>query len=884
MNGNEIREKFLSFFAARGHQLVDSSSLVPYDDPSLLFVNSGMVQFKKVFTGEERRDYTRATTCQRSVRAGGKHNDLENVGYTARHHTFFEMLGNFSFGDYFKKEAIAYAWEFLTKVLEVPTEKLWVTVYTDDDEAFALWEKAEGLLPGRIVRLGEKDNFWAMGDTGPCGPCSEIHYDQGVAAGCGRPECQLGCDCDRFLELWNLVFMQFYRDETGKMTPLPKPSIDTGMGLERVAAVLQGKFTNYDSDIFTTLMDRISQVSGVTYGASPKSDTALRVIADHVRATTFLVADGVLPSNEGRGYVLRRIMRRAIRYGRTLGLTKPFLSTIVSAVVRQMSGAYPHLAGAGELLSKVVTNEEERFLETIDNGLAMLQGEFGRLRGAGATIVPGDFMFKLYDTFGFPVDIVRDMALEIGYEVDQQGFVLAMNAQRQQSRQAWKGVVVKLGQGLDLLAKAGRTVFLGYEQRQASSTISLILNEDGEEIPRAETGQPVMIVCRETPFYAESGGQVGDSGQITGTQGIAQVLETVKAAGQVSLHKAQMVAGALTKGEAVDLKVNATRRADIEANHSATHLLQAALRSVLGEHVNQAGSLVDEGRLRFDFTHFSPLTPEELHKVEALVNEGIRANLRRETQEMEREAAQKSGAMALFGEKYEDKVRVVRFGEVSKELCGGTHVEASGQIGLFKILSESGVAAGVRRMLAVTGRGAMERYQELERSITALAETMKTTPEELDAKLKAVLVRQKELEREVGQLTAKLSLSDLDSILQQAREVGGVKVVCAKIVLDSAKTLREIGDRMREVVGSGVVVLGGELGGKAALLAMVSADLTERCHAGKIIKEVAALVCGSGGGRPDMAQAGGTMPDKVSDALAAVYGIVEAQMGVAHSK
>ena len=879
MNGNEIREKFINFFAARGHQVVESSSLVPHDDQTLLFVNSGMVQFKKVFTGEEQRGYVRATTCQRSVRAGGKHNDLENVGYTARHHTFFEMLGNFSFGDYFKKEAIGYAWEFLTKVLELPKDRLWVTVFDNDDEAFALWQQAEGLLPGRIVRMGEKDNFWAMGDTGPCGPCSEIHYDQGVGAGCNRPDCKLGCDCDRFLELWNLVFMQFYRDETGQMTPLPKPSIDTGMGLERVAAVLQGKFTNYDSDIFTTLMTQISSVSRVTYGVNPKSDTALRVIADHARATTFLVADGVLPSNEGRGYVLRRIMRRAIRYGRSLGMTKPFLSTVVAAVVRQLENAYPHLTIASELLAKVVTNEEERFLDTIDNGLAMLQEEFFRMQGAGEKTVEGEFMFKLYDTFGFPVDIVRDMALELGYEIDQNGFTQAMDAQRHQSRKSWKGAAVQVGQGVDLLVKAGPSVFLGYEGREADSTVKVILNENGEEITRADAGQLVMVACGETPFYAESGGQVGDSGQISGPLGVAQVLDTVKAAGYVSLHKAQMVSGSLALGERVKLKVSENRRRDIEANHSATHLLQAALRQVLGSHVNQSGSMVDEGRLRFDFTHFSPMTTAELAKVEALVNKEIRANLTREIQEMDREAAQKSGATALFGEKYEDKVRVVRFGEVSKELCGGTHVEATGQIGVFKITSETGIAAGVRRLLAVTGRGALERFQEFEKSLSSLAETMKTAPDELATKVKSLLTRQKELEREVGQLTAKLSLTGLDAILQQAREVRGVKVVCAKIALDSPKTLREIGDRMRDAIGSGVVVLGGELQGKAALLAIVTRDLTQKCHAGKIISEVALVVGGSGGGRPDMAQAGGAMPDKLDEALAGVYRIVEVQMG-----
>ncbi|MDP2104467.1 MAG: alanine--tRNA ligase, partial [Desulfobulbaceae bacterium] len=746
MNGNEIREKFLNFFAARDHQIVDSSSLVPQDDPTLLFVNSGMVQFKKVFTGEEKRDYVRATTCQRSVRAGGKHNDLENVGYTARHHTFFEMLGNFSFGDYFKKEAVAYAWEFLTKVLELPTEKLWVTVFDDDDEAFALWEKAEGLLPGRIVRMGEKDNFWAMGDTGPCGPCSEIHFDQGAAAGCGRPDCRLGCDCDRFLELWNLVFMQFYRDANGTLSPLPKPSIDTGMGLERVTAVLQDKYTNYDSDIFTTVMDKISFVSGVAYGVDPKSDTALRVIADHARATTFLVADGVLPSNEGRGYVLRRIMRRAIRYGRSMGLTKPFLATITATVARQMASAYPHLAGARELLAKVVNNEEERFLETIDHGLAMLQDEFSRMRAAGVQLVPGEFMFKLYDTFGFPVDIVRDMALELGCEVDQVGFNHAMDAQRQQSRKSWKGNLGHVQLGIDFAVKAGHTIFRGYESSESSSVIKAILGENGEEIVSGDAGSQVMIAVAETPFYAESGGQVGDSGQITGSSGIAQVMDTVKGPGGVTLHKAQIVAGAVAVGDSVDLKVNRSRRRDIEANHSATHLLQAALRKVLGDHVNQSGSQVDEDRLRFDFTHFSPMTTDQLTQIEVMVNEEIRANLLREAIEMDRDAARKSGAMALFGEKYDTMVRVVSFGNVSRELCGGTHVEASGQIGLFKILSETGIAAGVRRLVATTGRAAMARYQDMEKAIAGFAETMKTTPDEVDGKIKTLLARQKELE------------------------------------------------------------------------------------------------------------------------------------------
>ncbi len=878
MKGNEIREKFLNYFSSRGHELVESSSLVPHDDPSLLFVNAGMVQFKKVFTGEESRPYKRAVSCQRCVRAGGKHNDLENVGYTARHHTFFEMLGNFSFGDYFKEEAIKQAWEFLTEVLRVPKDKLWVTVFDDDDEAAALWEKVPGLLEGRIVRMGEKENFWAMGDTGPCGPCSEIHYDQGPEAGCGRPECALGCDCDRFLELWNLVFMQFERDGKGELHPLPRPSIDTGMGLERITAVLQDKKTNYDSDIFTGLIDIIAGIAGVKYGAAHKTDTALRVIADHARATTFLVADGVLPSNEGRGYVLRRIMRRAIRYGRSLGLTRPFMREITVEVVSRMAGAYPHLTEAAELLAQVVVNEEKRFLETIDKGLSMLREEMQRLRGTDSGI-NGDFIFKLYDTFGFPVDIVRDMALEEGLSVDVAGFERAMDKQRRQSQESWKGGVPETAPGLrDLGLRIGKTEFLGYNGLLATARIKALIAENGDSVPESGPAE-LLMACDQTPFYAESGGQTGDQGEITWKSGRGRILDTLKTSTGVFLHRLLIQEGKLTVGGQVKLMVTAGRRHDIAANHTATHLLQAVLRQVLGGHVKQSGSQVDADRLRFDFTHFSPLSPAELTTIENMVNDEIRKNISNYTRVMSLDEARKSGATALFGEKYGDEVRVVRFGELSMEFCGGTHVAASGEIGLFKIISEGGISAGVRRITAITGRAAMLDYQRLSALVVQLSTALKTaSAAELPERVKNLSSHEKALEKEVAALTAQLSLSNIDNLLQSSREINGVRVTAAQVPLDSARTLREIGDRMRDKMGSGVLVLGGELKGKVALLTIVSKDLIPRLKAGEIVKETAALVGGGGGGRPDMAQAGGTMVDKLPEALERVYDIVAARI------
>jgi alanyl-tRNA synthetase len=878
MTGNEIRARFLQYFSARQHAVIDSSALVPQDDPTLLFTNAGMVQFKRVFMGEDQRDYVRAATCQRCVRAGGKHNDLDNVGYTARHHTFFEMLGNFSFGDYFKKEAIEYAWEFLTRDLGLDPANLWVTVFREDDEAYGLWEGIKDLPKGRIVRMGEKDNFWAMGDTGPCGPCSEIHIDQGEGAGCGRPDCALGCDCDRFLELWNLVFMQFYRDETGTMTPLPRPSIDTGMGLERIAAVMQGKHNNYDSDLFRPLVERIATLAGKSYGADRKDNVAMRVIADHARATAFLVADGVLPANEGRGYVLRRIMRRAIRFGRALGLTS-FFADICLLVADLMAESYPHLNGARELLGKVVNNEESRFGETLDNGLAILSEEIDRLAALGKNPrIDGSFIFKLYDTYGFPVDIVRDVALEKGLAIDEAGFNEAMTNQREQSKRSWKGSDVEhLEDGLIELLRQGReTEFVGYTQKQCTSTILGLVNGGGQLCDRVEQGRQAKVCCAQTPFYAESGGQVGDTGTITGPAGQMEVRNTRRLADKLVVHEGTVVSGSLSLGDAVELQVTSERRGDIARNHTATHLLQAAMKEILGEHVKQAGSLVSEEGLRFDFTHFSPLTPEEIIAIEQLVNREIRRNTPVATALQSREQAVAEGATALFGEKYGSEVRVVSMGSFSKELCGGTHTCATGDIGLFKILSETGIAAGVRRIEAVTGEHALAWVQELSKQAGEVSALISAPLSAAVGKIKALLKQQKELEKKVAALTSKQALVDLDQLLAVAVvEVGGIRVLAAEMAVDSAKTLREIGDRVRDKMGSGIVVLGGVLDAKAALLALVSKDLTGRIKAGDLVNAAAQVVGGKGGGRPDMAQAGGPMVDKVPEAIRQVPALVK---------
>ena len=873
MKGNEIRSRFLNYFKDHGHTIVDSSSLVPKDDPTLLFVNAGMVQFKTVFMGEEKREYIRAVTSQRCVRAGGKHNDLENVGYTARHHTFFEMLGNFSFGDYFKKDAIRFAWDFLTVELGLNPRDLWVSIYEDDDEAHALWEEVDDLPQGRIVRMGEKDNFWAMGDTGPCGPCSEIHIDQGAAAGCGRPDCALGCDCDRFLELWNLVFMQFNRSEDGTLTPLPKPSIDTGMGLERVAAVLQDKFNNYDSDLFTPIIAKLEQLSQKTYRINPQDDTAMRVIADHARATTFLVADGVLPSNEGRGYVLRRIMRRAVRYGKYLGLEKPFMGQVTSAVVDEMITAYPHLANAMALLTKVVANEEERFRETLEHGLALLDEEIVRRVGEKSPVIPGSFIFKLYDTFGFPFDIVRDIALERGLGFDEAGFVREMENQRRKSRDSRKDEGVRLlDEGVKSLAAEGKkTEFIGYNESSVRTSVKALLNKTGERVGLLGTGESGRLFVGRTPFYAESGGQIGDCGELSWTGGRAKVTDTSVEGEKIVLHKIEIEQGELAVDTEVLLSVADDRRLAIAAHHSATHLLQAALRKILGDHVKQAGSLVGPDRLRFDFTHFSPLSVEETEAVESLINQKIRQNAPVITELLAKEDAIKGGATALFGEKYDDSVRVVSMADFSKELCGGTHVRSTGEIGVFKIQSEGGIASGVRRIEALAGPAAFAEIQaqsRRERQTGALLNA--GSAEEIYGKVEALIKNLKSLEKQVADLSRQLASSDLDVVLNNSVFIEGVKVIGAEIPLDSPKTLRDVGDKVRENLGSGVAVLGGSINGKAALLAIVSSDLTARIKAGDLVNSIAKIVGGKGGGRPDMAQAGGPMVDKLKEAIKSV--------------
>ncbi len=875
MTGNQLREKFLDYFARKGHAVVASSSLVPHDDPTLLFTNAGMFQFKRVFMGEEQREYSRAVSCQRCVRAGGKHNDLENVGHTARHHTFFEMLGNFSFGDYFKKEAIDFAWEFLTKELGLNPERLWVTIFRDDDEAQALWEQIEDLPKGRIVRMDEKDNFWAMGDTGPCGPCSEIHIDQGIEQGCGSPDCALGCDCDRFLELWNLVFMQFYRSLDGTLTQLPKPSIDTGMGVERVAAVLQGKFNNFDGDLFAPLISTVEQLSGKQYLAKRSDDAAMRVIADHARATAFLVADGVLPSNEGRGYVLRRVMRRAIRFGRTLGLTGPFFGEVCRQAIATMQEAYPHLKDAVQLLDKVTDHEESRFGETLDKGLTMLDEEIQRLQATQEKCIPGDFIFKLYDTYGFPKDIVRDVALEQGLSLDDAGFEAAMQEQRDQSRRSWKGKDLDhFSAGLiSLLEQGKKTHFVGYTSSHANSVVEAILDNQGSLASRADLGAVVQVFCPQSPFYAESGGQVGDSGTITWPEGTLTVHSTKAAAEGVILHSGTVTAGSLTLGQQVHLQVDASRRATA-LNHTATHLLHAAMQQILGSHVKQAGSLVRSDRLRFDFTHFSPVSAEEIRAIENLVNQEIRRNSPVQTAVLAKEQALVEGATALFGEKYGDEVRVVSIPGFSKELCGGTHTQATGDIGLFKILSENGIAAGVRRIEAVTGQAALDWLHKLTAQAEDLGRLLSGSFEDAVMKVPTLLKRQKDLEKELAALSAAAAVADLDSLLAGAVEVGGIKVISGLLMLDSPKTLRDVGDKVRDKMGRAVALLGGEFDGKAALLALVSKDLTQTIKAGALVSAAAALVGGKGGGRPDMAQAGGPMADKLPGAIKAVPELV----------
>ncbi len=860
MTSSEIRASFLEFFRKNGHTVVPSSSLVPGNDPTLLFTNAGMVQFKDVFLGTDTRAYSRAASAQRCVRAGGKHNDLENVGYTARHHTFFEMLGNFSFGDYFKREAIHFAWNYITGALGIPKERLWATVYKEDDEAQRIWTQEIGIDPTRCTRMGEKSNFWSMGETGPCGPCSEIFYDHGPAIPGGPPGSPEE-DGDRYVEIWNLVFMQYDRSADGVLVPLPKPSVDTGMGLERVAAVMQGVHSNYDIDLFRSL---IRASAGVT-GASDLESPSLRVIADHIRACTFLIIDGVVPSNEGRGYVLRRIIRRAIRHGYQLGQTQPFFHKLVATVVREMGGYYTELNQGEARATQVLAQEENRFAETLATGMALLDAETAKL---SSSVIPGETVFRLYDTYGFPVDLTADIARERNLTIDQQGFDAAMAAQRDRGKSASKfGAALK-----DSVKLSGRTDFSGYDHLSGTGRITALIF-DGAVVDSLTVGQEGQVVLEQTPFYAEGGGQVGDSGTLSGAGAHFVVRDTQKI-GASFAHIGVVETGLLRVGDELQAHVDGERRTDIALNHSATHLLHAALRTVLGKHVQQKGSLVAPDRLRFDFSHTQAVSAEELRKIEELVNEAVRRNDVARTQVMALDDAVAAGAMSLFGEKYESDVRVLSFGDFSMELCGGTHVERTGDIGLFKILSETGVAAGVRRIEAVTGRAAYQWVVRLDQVLRDIAGVLRGNREEVDEKVRELVERSKRLEKEVQQLKSKLATGQGGDVSAQAKAVGGVKVLAVQIEGADAKALRDTVDQLKQKLGSSVVVLATVQEGKVVLVAGVSADLVAQLKAGDIAGAVAAQVGGRGGGRADFAQAGGTQPEKLGAALASVEGLV----------
>jgi alanyl-tRNA synthetase len=857
MKSAEIRQKFLQFFADRGHEIVPSSSLVPGNDPTLLFTNAGMVQFKDAFLGDEIRAVNRATSSQRCVRAGGKHNDLENVGYTARHHTFFEMLGNFSFGDYFKREAIKYAWEFLTVELGLPAEKLWVTVYQDDDEAAALWLDEMKIDPTRFSRLGEKDNFWAMGDTGPCGPCSEIFFDHGEDVP-GGPPGSPDEDGDRYIEIWNLVFMQYERKADGTLTPLPKPSVDTGAGLERVAAVLQNVHSNYEIDLFQSLLADIGEITGV----KDLTNNSLRVIADHIRSCSFLIVDGVLPSNEGRGYVLRRIIRRAVRHGYQLGVKEVFFYKIVAGLVKVMGEAYPELKAKQSSVEKALRDEEQQFARTLENGMAILEKAIASLNG---DTLAGETVFKLYDTYGFPVDLTADVARESGIKLDMDGFEAAMQVQRAQARAAGNFSAV------DKLELDGVEVtdFRGYEALEATGDVAAIY-VNGEAQDSLKAGESATLVLTSSPFYGESGGQIGDSGTLF-AEGVEFRVDDTQKQNDVLLHIGELVIGSLKVGETLAGQVAASARKAITLNHSATHLMHAALRNTLGEHVTQKGSLVDATRLRFDFSHSAPVSADELAKIEAAVNAEILANTQVAKEVMALEAAQQRGAMALFGEKYGDEVRVVSMGgKFSVEFCGGTHVERTGDIGLFKILSESGISSGVRRIEAVTGQGALALVAREEQTLKQLCEVVKANQDDLLDRVKQMNAANKALEKELDQLKAKMASSAGSDLAARAKEVGGIKLLACAVDDFDPKALRETVDQLKNKLGTAVVLLISTAGGKVSIVAGVSKDLTDRIKAGELANMVATQVGGKGGGRPDMAMAGGSDVEAVPAAVASV--------------
>lgn len=876
MTGKEIREMYLKFFESKGHQILPSASLIPHNDPSILWTAAGMVPFKPFFTGQAVPEYKTVTTCQKCIRTP----DIEVVGRTARHHTFFEMLGNFSFGDYFKEQAIPWAWEFITKYLKLPPEKLWITIYQDDDEAFEIWHKNVGIPVERIVRLGKDTNFWEIG-VGPCGPCSEIYVDLGESRGCGSPDCQVGCDCDRFLEIWNLVFIQFFRDEEGNYAPLKNKGIDTGMGLERVASVLQEVSSNFDTDLFREIMDFTADLAGQKYGQDADIDLALKVIADHCRAVTFAVSDGALPGNEGRGYVIRRLLRRAVRFGRVLGVRETFLFKVSQAIITQMQEAYPELKQKSEHVLRVIRTEEERFLETLAAGSDILSALINEAKQSGVSEITGEDAFKLYDTFGFPLELTQEISAEQGLAVDVDGFTACMEEQRKRARSARqeteylseRGVLYKA-----LREELGETRFIGYSNLETDSNV-LALLKDGLQELSASAGEEVEIILDVTPCYAESGGQVADYAILRGPDLEVQITSVNRPVEGLVIHRGKVLSGILKRHDAVKVNVDITRRQDTGRNHSATHLLHKALKEVLGDHVNQAGSLVEPDRLRFDFTHYAAIAPEELQQIEKLVNNAVLANLPIEIFETSIAKAKEMGATALFGEKYGKQVRVVKMGDYSMELCGGTHLTSTAEVGLFKIVNETSVGAGLRRIEAVTGLGVLKFLETKEAQLQEIAAVIKSPVHELVRRTEAVVQQNKALEQEIVALHSKLAKSEVEDILGQVKEVKGIPVLASMVAAPDMDNLRNMVDMLRDKMGTGVILLGSANDEKVNLVAAVTKDLLGRgLHAGNLVKEIAKMVGGGGGGRPDMAQAGGKNPSKLPDAIANVYVVAEGQI------
>ncbi|HMW86657.1 MAG TPA: alanine--tRNA ligase [Nitrospira sp.] len=866
---NDLRRAFIRYFEQQGHRAVPSAPLIPQADPTLLFTNAGMNQFKRVFLGEETRAYQRAVTVQKCLRAGGKHNDLENVGYTRRHHTFFEMLGNFSFGDYFKEDAIRFGWEFLTSVVGLSKDRMWITIFREDDEADRLWRKI-GVSPSRIVRCGEKDNFWQMADTGPCGPCSELHFDQGPSVpGDDTPN----GEGDRVIEIWNLVFMQFNRDSAGTLNPLPKPSIDTGMGLERLTAVAQGRLSNYDSDLFAPLLAAIGRRAGAEYGAVEQSDRSMRVIADHLRAITFLMADGVLPSNEGRGYVLRRILRRAARHGRLLGITEPFLHELTATVVDQMGEAYHELRPAAGTVAEATRGEEERFIATLDQGLPILNDMLSKVKTSGQHVLQGTEIFKLYDTYGFPMDLIAEACREQGITLDETGFEAAIEEQRTRARKTGGFESETARPALsDVAARVGTTAFVGYDRLDSEGVVQALLQSD-RLIKEAREGDEIEIVLDVTPFYAEGGGQAGDQGVLSGTDGRVEIRETTRPVPTLIVHKGVVTSGSIREGERLQLSVNPRTRKDAARNHTATHLVHAALRDLLGPHVKQYGSLVAPNRLRFDFAHFRPMSSRDIDEIESIVNEQVRLDQPVQTDVMGVQDAVAGGALAFFGDKYGDRVRVVQIDTFSKELCGGTHCGRTGEIGLFRIVSESGVAAGVRRIECLTGSGALDSLKRLEADVREMSELLKVAPTEVVARTRKLSEQLKDKERELADV--KLKMASTSSGDAQAREIKGVQVHAQRTDGLDVNGMRALADQLRDKLRSGVVALGAANDGKVSLLVVVTKDLVGRLKAGELIKAMATEVGGTGGGRPEMAQAGGKNPEGLGPALEKVFGLVQ---------